>query len=65
MIWEYKGLATRSFKYLNRQANNETFYDRMSAIRTLILIRKIQEMLKIGKIDIIKNDGSTIIFEIN
>ena len=65
MIWEYRGLATRSFKYLNHQANNETFYDRMSAIRALILIRKIQEMLKIGKIDIIKNDGSTIIFEIN
>jgi hypothetical protein len=65
MIWEYRGLATRSFKELNRTANTAPFYDRMSAIKALILVRKIQEMLKTGKINIIKNDGSTIIFEMS
>jgi len=65
MIWEYRGLATRSFKKLNRLANTAPFYDRMSAIKALILVKKIQEMLKTGKINIIKNDGSTIIFEMS
>ncbi len=63
MIWEYKGYATRSIKHLNYYANSKFLIDKRIAIRTLQHIKKINELYKKGKIKIIADNGSILIFK--
>ena len=65
MILEYNSFATRSIKALNYAAKNDSYYDKKNAIRTLNYITKINDMIKFGKIRLIKDDGSAIVFKFN
>ena len=63
MIWEYKGFATRSIRDLEYFANKSFLIDKRIAIRTLQHIKKINQLYKNGKIKIIFDDGSVLIFK--
>ena len=63
MIWEYNGFATRSIKDLRVYANSSFLIDKRIAIRTLEHIKKINQLYKNGKIEIITDDGSVLIFK--
>jgi hypothetical protein len=64
MIWEYNNYATRSIKTLTSSARNDAYYDRKNAIAALNFIKKIDTLIKSYKIQIISNDGSTLVFKI-
>ena len=63
MIWEYDGFATRSIEDLQNIADNGFLIDKRIAIRTLQHIKEIIELSKSGKIKVINNDGSVLIFK--
>jgi hypothetical protein len=63
MIWEYKGFATRSIKDLEYYANFGFLIDRRISIRTLQHIKKINQLYKKGRIQIIFDNGSVLIFK--
>jgi hypothetical protein len=63
MIWEYNGFATRSIKDLQLYANSSFLIDKRIAIRTLQHIKKINQLYKNGKIKIIIDNGSVLIFK--
>ena len=63
MIWEYKGFATRSIKDLEYYANFGFLIDRRISIRTLQHIKKINQLYKKGRMQIIFDDGSVLIFK--
>ena len=63
MIWEYKGFATRSIKDLEYYANFGFLIDRRISIRTLQHIKKINQLYKKGRIQIIFDDGAVLIFK--
>jgi len=63
MIWEYNGFATRSIKDLQIYVNSNFLIDKRIAIRTLEHIKKINQLYKNGKIKIITDDGSVLIFK--
>ena len=64
MIWEYKGFATRSIKSLQYTVKTAFLIDKKHAVRTIQHIRKINELYKTGKIKLIKDNGSFLIFKI-
>ena len=65
MIWEYNSFATRKIKALEHIAKNAALFDRKDSIKTLEFIRNIQKLSKKNKIELIKDDGSAVIFKIN
>ena len=65
MIWEYNSFATRKIKVLEHIAKNAALFDRKDSIKTLKFIKNIQELSKKNKIELIKDDGSAVIFKLN
>ena len=64
MIWEYRGFATRSIKSLQNKSKIPFLTDKKHALRTMQHIKKINQLYQAGKIKIIKDDGSIMIFKI-
>lgn len=64
MIWEYKGFATRSIKSLQYTLKTSFLIDKKHAARTIQHIKKINELYKTGKIKLINDNGSFLIFKI-
>ena len=63
MIWEHTGFATRSLKDLRYTAKNGPLIPRRHSIRSLQLIRKLNNFYDKGKIKLIYNNDSVSIFK--